>query len=160
MVIKILRTFAGRILDIKTTGHLEQIEFLESFLPRHKYKFSQNFEENLHILKRKHMVDSFLIADTDGSIMVSSEGNGHEEGMIGTSLLSFIKNELPDSEAVLIKRNESWFMLMPSNGKIIVVKAGSELSSIELRALSKELWGMLVSKKNDSPIKNKVFLSA
>jgi hypothetical protein len=92
--------------------------------------------------------------------MVSSEGNGHEEGMIGTSLLSFIKNELPDSEAVLIKRNESWFMLMPSNGKIIVVKAGSELSSIELRALSKELWGMLVSKKNDSPIKNKVFLSA
>jgi hypothetical protein len=89
-----------------------------------------------------------LVTNLDGSIVVSSEGNGHTEGIVGTAMLSYIKSELPDSESVLIKRNGHWFMMFPLNKKVFIVKAGSELSNIELKALAFELDGMLLSSKS------------
>ena len=139
MVFKILRNFARGVLDDDTSSPIVQIEFLKDFLSKHKYVYSQDFEENLNILKRKHLVDSFLVTNLDGSIVVSSEGNGHTDGIMGTAMLSYIKSELPDSESVLIKRSDGWFMLFSLNKKVFIVKAGSELSNIELKALSIEL---------------------
>ena len=143
MVFGLLKNFARGVLDDDTARPIVQIEFLKDFLSKHKYVYSQNFEENLSILKRKHLVDSFLVTNLDGSIVVSSEGNGHTEGIMGTAMLSYIKSELPDSESVLIKRNDNWFMLFPLNKKVFIVKAGSELSNLELRALSIELESLL-----------------
>ncbi|HPM85728.1 MAG: hypothetical protein PHY04_01235 [Candidatus ainarchaeum sp.] len=143
MVFKILKNFARGVLDDDTSSPIVQIEFLKDFLSKHKYVYSQNFEENLSILKKKHLVDSFLVTNLDGSIVVSSEGNGHTDGIMGTAMLSYIKSELPDSESVLIKRNDGWFMLFSLNKKVFIVKAGSELSNIELRALSIELESLL-----------------
>lgn len=143
MVFKILKNFARGVLDDDTSSPIIQIEFLKDFLSKHKYVYSQNFEENLSILKKKHLVDSFLVTNLDGSIVVSSEGNGHTDGIMGTAMLSYIKSELPDSESVLIKRNDGWFMLFSLNKKVFIVKAGSELSNIELRALSIELESLL-----------------
>jgi len=143
VVFGFLKNFARGVLDDDTASPIVQIEFLKDFLSKHKYVYSQNFEENLSILKRKHLVDSFLVTNLDGSIIVSSEGNGHTEGIMGTAMLSYIKSELPDSESVLIKRNDNWFMLFPLNKKVFIVKAGSELSNLELRALSIELESLL-----------------
>ncbi|OQA31744.1 MAG: hypothetical protein BWY55_00321 [archaeon ADurb.Bin336] len=148
MVFKILRNFARGVLDDDTSSPIVQIEFLKDFLSKHKYVYSQDFEENLNILKRKHLVDSFLVTNLDGSIVVSSEGNGHTDGIMGTAMLSYIKSELPDSESVLIKRSDGWFMLFSLNKKVFIVKAGSELSNIELKALSIELESLLNVNKN------------
>ncbi|MGI6589954.1 MAG: hypothetical protein ACOX1V_04830 [Candidatus Iainarchaeum sp.] len=148
MVFKILRNFARGVLDDNTSSPIVQIEFLKDFLSKHKYVYSQDFEENLNILKRKHLVDSFLVTNLDGSIVVSSEGNGHTDGIMGTAMLSYIKSELPDSESVLIKRSDGWFMLFSLNKKVFIVKAGSELSNIELKALSIELESLLNVNKN------------
>ena len=147
MIKRILRGFAGRVLADDTSKPIAQIEFLKDFLSRHKYVFSQDFEENLMVLKRKHLVDSFLVTNLDGSIVVSSEGDGHTEGIMGTAMLSYIKSELPDSESVLIKRSGAWFMLFPMNRKVFIVKAGSELSNVELKALAFELDGLMQSNK-------------
>ncbi len=149
MVIKVLRRFALRVLDDDTKKPHSQLDFLRDFLSKHKYVYSQDFEENLMILKRKHLVDSFLVTNLDGSLVVSSEGNGHTEGIMGTAMLSYIKSEMPDSESVLIKRNDSWFMLFPLEKKVFIVKAGSELSNIELRALAFELNGLLQTNKQN-----------
>lgn len=146
MVLKVLRGFAARVMD-DTSKPISQIEFLKDFLSRHKYVFTQDFEENLVVLKRKHLVDSFLVTSLDGSIIVSSEGNGHTEGIMGTAMLSYIKSELPDSESVLVKRSGSWFMLFPMDKKVFIVKAGSELSNIELKALAFELSSLMQSNK-------------
>lgn len=149
MVLKILKNFARGILDDDTSRPIVQIEFLKDFLSKHKYVYSQNFEDNLVILKKKHLVDSFLVTNLDGSIVVSSEGNGHTDGIMGTAMLSYIKSELPDSESVLIKRNNGWFMLFSLNKKVFIVKAGSELSNIELKVLSIELESLLNLNKNN-----------
>ena len=143
MVKRILRKFAAKVLDSDTSRPSSQIEFLRDFLSKHKYVYSEDFEENLSVLKRKHLVDSFLVTNFDGSVVVSSEGNGHSEGMIGTAMLSYIKSEMPESEAVLIKRDGGWFMLFPLNKKVFIVKAGSELSGIELKALAIELTSLM-----------------
>jgi hypothetical protein len=112
-------------------------------LSRHRYDFSEDFEENLMTLKRKHMVDSFVVTNTDGSVIVSSEGNGQMEGIIGTAMYSYIKSELPGSEAVLVKKDDGWFMILSVDKKIYIVKAGSELSNIELKALANELQSFI-----------------
>jgi hypothetical protein len=154
-MIKILRKFAARVLEDDTSRPDSQIDFLKDFLSKHKYVFSQDFEENLVILKRKHLVDSFLVTNLDGSIVVSSEGDGHTEGIMGTAMLSYIKSELPDSESVLIKRNGHWFMMFPLNKKVFIVKAGSELTNIELKSLAFELDGLMQSAKSGSEAKEK-----
>ena len=146
-MLKVLRKFAWRVLADDTKQPASQIEFLKDFLSKHKYVFSQDFEENLTILKRKHMVDGFMVTNLDGSLIVSSEANGHSEGIMGTAMLSYIKSELPDSESVLIKRNDSWFMLFPMEKKVFIVKAGSELSNIELRTLAFELSSLMQTNK-------------
>jgi len=150
MVLKVLRHFAWRVLDDDTKKPASQIEFLRDFLSKHKYVYSQDFEQNLVILRRKHMVDSFLVTNLDGSLVVSSEGNGHTEGIMGTAMLSYIKSELPDSESVLIKRNNSWFMLFPLEKKVFIVKAGSELSNIELKTLAFELNSLMQTNKQSA----------
>lgn len=147
MLKNLFKGFAGKVLEDGTSKPNAQIEFLKDFLSKHKYVYSQDFEENLIILKRKHLVDSFLVTNLDGSIVVSSEGDGHTEGIVGTAMLSYIKSEMPDSESVLIKRNGHWIMLFPLNKKVFIVKAGSELSNIELRALAFELDGLMHSVK-------------
>jgi len=145
---KIFKGFASKVLDSDTTSRPDsQIEFLQDFLARHKYVFTEDFEANLQVLKKKHWVDSFVVTNFDGSVVASSEGNGQSEGMIGTAMLSYIKSELPGSEAVLIKREEGWFMLFPLNKKVFVVKAGSELSNLELKALAFELTTLMTEKQ-------------
>lgn len=148
-MIRVLRRFASRVLDDDTSKPRSQLEFLRDFLSKHKYVYSQDFEENLMILKRKHLVDSFLVTNLDGSLVVSSEGNGHSEGIMGTAMLSYIKSELPDSESVLIKRDGHWLMMFPLNKKVFIVKAGSELTNLELKALAFELDGLMHGTKNN-----------
>ena len=145
-----LKFFAGRVLDDETAKPVSQLDFLKDFLSKHKYVYSNDFEENLVVLKKKHLVDSFLVTTMDGSVVVSSEGNGHTDGIIGTAMLSYIKGELPDSESVLIKRDSCWFMLFPLNKKVFIVKAGSELTNIELKSLAFELDGLMQACKQGS----------
>jgi hypothetical protein len=148
MIKGFLRGFANKVFDDQTSKPVSQIEFLKDFLSKHKYVFSNDFEENLNVLKRKHLVDSFLVTNLDGSVVVSSEGNGHTDGIMGTAMLSYIKSEMPDSESVLIKRNGHWFMLFPLNKKVFIVKAGSELTNLELKALAFELDGLMQVNKH------------
>ncbi len=140
MVRNFLKRFAYKVLDVDTTQKpQDQVDFLQDFLSKHNYIFSNNFEENLMILKRKHLVDAFLVTNMDGSVVVSSEGDGINEGWIGAAMFSYIKGELPSSEVLMVKKEDGWFMVSPYNKKIFIVKAGSELSNIELKALAVDL---------------------
>ena len=134
-----------RVEEIKQSS---QVDFLKDFLSKHKYVFSNDFGENLDILKRKHLVDDFVVTNFDGSVVATSNGNGHSEGIMGTAMFSYVKSEIPDSEAILIKRENGWFMLFALSKKVFIVKAGSELSGIELKALALDLSSLLEENKN------------
>jgi hypothetical protein len=55
---------------------------------------------------------------------------------------------MPKSETVLIKNNNDWSMLFAFGGKIYVIKAPASLSTIELKAISKEIEKFLEKKTN------------
>ncbi len=140
------RFFKKKEVDNSKSNY--QVEFLRDFLSKHNYIFSKDFGKNLEILKRKHLVDSFVVTNFDGSVIVSSDSSEHNDGMIGTAMLSYIKSELPQTETVLIKKEDGWFMLFNLNKKVFIVRAGSELSNLELRALAFELSALLDENKN------------
>jgi hypothetical protein len=141
-----LKLFSGKKGD-DTSKPVSQVEFLRDFLSKHNYVFSNDFQKNLEILKRKHLVDSFVVTNFDGSIVIASEDTSQSEAIMGTAMLSYIKSELSDSEAVLIKRSDGWFMLFALDKKVFIVRAGSELASIELKALALELSILLEENK-------------
>jgi hypothetical protein len=142
-----LKRFSRRIIGDETSKPETQVEFLRDFLSNHNYVFTEDFQENLAILKKKHLVDSFVVTNFDGSVVVTSEDSNQSEGIMGTAMLSYIKSEIPTSEAVLIKKEDSWIMLFTLNKKVFIVNAGSELSSIELKALALELSILLDENK-------------
>ncbi|MBT4597165.1 MAG: hypothetical protein HOC95_04280 [Candidatus Diapherotrites archaeon] len=141
-----LKLFSSKKSD-DTSKPVSQVEFLRDFLSKHNYVFSNDFQKNLEILKRKHLVDSFVVTNFDGSIVAASEDTSQSEAIMGTAMLSYIKSELSDSEAVLIKREDGWFMLFALDKKVFIVRAGSELASIELKALALELSILLEENK-------------
>lgn len=140
----------------ETSRPSSQVEFLKDFLSKHNYIFSNDFEENLEILKKKHLVDSFIVTNFDGSVVVTSEDSSQNDGIMGTAMLSYIKSEIPTSEAVLIKKEDGWIMLFTLLQKVFIVNAGSELSNIELKALALELGILLEENKNNLFEKNMV----
>jgi len=145
---KKLRTkFSKKIHNDGTSRPDSQVDFLRDFLSKHNFIFSDDFQENLEILKKKHLVESFVVTNFDGSIVAASDGNAQSEGIMGTAMLSYIQSEIPASEAVLIKKDDGWFMLFTLNEKVFIVQAGSELSSIELKALALELSILLDENK-------------
>jgi hypothetical protein len=151
----LLKRFSRSKFD-ETSRPSSQVEFLKDFLSNHNYIFSDDFEENLEILKKKHLVDSFVVTNFDGSVVVTSEDSSQNEGIMGTAMLSYIKSEIPTSEAVLIKKEDGWIMLFALLQKVFIVNAGSELSNIELKALALELGILLEENKNNLFEKNMV----
>lgn len=145
-----LRNFAQKVLDIDDTKLPEgQIRLLKDHMARHRQEMDAqaNLREMVSFLKRKHLVDSICVSEADGSTVISSNGNDLSEAVTATALFNYISTEVPASEAVMIKANGGWFMLIQSQEKVYAVKAPASLSTIELKALAKDVEKMLKSKQ-------------
>ena len=153
---RLFRRVASSVLEIDDTAvPYEQLEILNDFLSKHQFDLSSgNIEKLLRELKKKHLVDSISVIGKDGELVVSSEGNGNQEASLASSLLNYIDAEIATPESVLIKGNNSWFMLFPFNSKTYIIKAQASLSNIELKALAKELESF-VSEKNKIALEEK-----
>ena len=145
---KAVARIASLVLDLDDTQQpAEQIAALNDFLSRHKFEIkTSDIDEFLGMLKKKHFVDSITISKF-GELVASSEGNGVSDSFTSTALLEFITKQIAKPETVLLKLPSGWFMLFPLNESIYIVKAGTNLSTIELRALSKEIEKFIVREK-------------
>ena len=142
---KFSRFFASKILDLDDTAvPVEQFRIISDLFSRHHFSFaSKNFKEIMQTLKKKHVVDSIIVAKKDGNIVASSEGNGFHDAIMGTALFNYVCSELPKSKSVFVKQDDSWFMVFPFDEKIFVIKSSASLSTIELRALARELDSLM-----------------
>jgi len=140
IVSKTITRIASLVLDLDDTRQpLEQLAVLNDFLAKHDFTLETGtMEKFLHTLKKKHLVDSITIANS-GEVLASSGGNGIGEGMASTALFDFISKQLSKPETVLIKMPSGWHMIFPLNQKMYIIKAGANLSTIELRALAREI---------------------
>jgi len=137
---KLLRGFAGVVLDFDDTSYpQEQFDVISS----HSKRFTFNTEVKelnslVKILTKKHLVDSIAVVEKDGSVVVSSNGTSFSEGIKASALLNYISSEMPRSSTVMIK-DDAWYMLYPFKGKIYIVKAHNNLTTIEMRAIAREI---------------------
>jgi len=146
----ILRDFAHKVLDIDDTKLPEgQIRLLKDHMAKYKQQMKEaaSLREMVNFLKRKHLVDSICVSEADGSTVISSNGNDLSEAVTATALFNYISSEVPSSEAVMIKANGEWFMLMQSEKKVYAVKAPASLTTIELKALARDVEKALKSKQ-------------
>lgn len=144
-VSSLLRKVTRKMLDVDNDSppH-DQMDLLHNFLARHKWELNtSSLQDLIQGMKKKHLVDSICICSPNGSIVISTDENDFSEALIGSALFNYIKNELPESETVLIKDKDNWFMVFPYNGKIYIIRAGADLTTIELRALAKEVESFL-----------------
>lgn len=147
------RGIANTILDLDTTSvPQEQMNALNDILARHRFNTNaKTLEELVNILKKKHLVDEISVTQKNGSLLVSSAGNGVSQAITASALFNYIQSELPKSETILIK-NHSWNMLFSFGGKIYIVKAPASLTTIELKAISKEVEAFLEKKTKEKPL--------
>lgn len=139
------RAFATKVLAIDNTAQpKEHIRAIRELLCKNGVELNgDSLPEVLSKLKQKHLVDSVIVTKRDGSILATTEQNGIKQAITGTALFNYVSSELEKTESVLIKSNGDWFMVFPFGEKIFVVKAAASLSTVELKALAKELDNFL-----------------
>ena len=144
---KLLMRFAEKVLDVdETVEPTAHIKFLEDYSGRLVFDTrADDVMGFLKVLKKKHLVDEIVVSTLNGSAIASTNGHSVSQAITGAALFNYVKSELPKSETVLVKSN-GWHMLFVYNKKLYLVKAGSDLSNIELKALAKEIDRYLAQK--------------
>ncbi|MFH1224615.1 MAG: hypothetical protein V1676_02305 [Candidatus Diapherotrites archaeon] len=143
------RLVNGILAYDETTVPKEQLDFLYNYTS--KFDFNAEVKELnalVKTLKKKHMVDSICVSYGNGTCLISSNGNGMNEAVTGTALFNYISSEIPRSEAVLIKGEDDWYMIMPFRDKIYIIRAGSNLASVEMKAIAKDVEIFLDSRNS------------
>lgn len=142
---RLVRSVTKRVLDVED-NHTpqEQMKLLNTFLSRHKFELNtSSIQDLVQSMKKKHLVDSICICSPNGSIVISTDENDFSEAIIGSAMFNYIKTELPESDTILVKDKENWFMIFPYNGKIYIIRAASDLTRVELQVLAKEIESFL-----------------
>ncbi|HLD58643.1 MAG TPA: hypothetical protein VI977_03315 [archaeon] len=139
---------ASIILDIDDTQQpKEQIAALNDFLARNRFDIeTTDLVEFLGLLKKKHLVDSITISRA-GEVVASSSNNGIGDSFASAALLEFVAKQISKPETILLKMANHWFMVFPFGQNIYIVKASTNLSTIELRAVAREIEEFLKKEK-------------
>jgi len=142
---KIFGAFAKAILDIDDTSRpVQHLEFFRDYSDKFNFDTgTDDAQKFLNELKKKHLVDDIVVASFNGGAILSTNGNSVSRALSGAALFNYVHSELPKSESLMIKSN-GWHMIVPYNKKLYIVKATSDLSNIELKALAKEIESFLL----------------
>jgi len=137
---------AYKVLDLDDTVQpTEQLKLFEDYLDKFEFDTNtSNINEFLDVLKKKHLVDDIVISTMDGSSIASTNGDSVSIAVSGAALYSYIQSEIPKSESILVKSQGQWNVFFPHNSRLYILKASSDISVIELRALAKEIDSFLV----------------
>ncbi len=144
-----LKNFAEKVLDIDNTSiPKNQMDALNDYMLRFNFNTNtSDLNKLVGILRKKHLVDSICVSNSNGSLIVSSNGTDLNQALTGTALFNYIQSEIPNSKAVLIK-SDAWYMILPHNKRVYIVKAASDLSPVELRAIANDVEEFF--KRNES----------
>jgi len=133
--------FAAKVLDFDHTALPEQqFAMIQDVLANESIQIKgTEAKELLSCLKRKHLVNSITVRRLKNDVVFSSSGNGQVESKSALNLMSFASKNFATADIVTLRTEKNWVMLMPFEGSIYIVKANSCLSTVELRAIAREI---------------------
>jgi hypothetical protein len=136
----LMKGIASKVLDLEDERMNEQFKMLKEAARNNRFDLDvAELKQLVKVLKAKHAVDSIIVAYNNGSLLISSNGPDLKDAITGSALLSYIRSEIPKSEAVFIKKSKGWYMLYPQGRKIYIVHAANNLHSVELHAIAEDL---------------------
>lgn len=141
----LITRFAARILDVDNTAiPEEQFAMIQDMLANNRFEVKgKEVKELLGCLKKKHLVNSITVRKAKEGLVYSSSGNGSSESRQGEDLLKYINSNFDKTDFITMRTNKEWVMLFPTQQNVYIVKANSALSTVELRALAKEIEKLL-----------------
>lgn len=147
-----VKRFASRVLDLDESPvrNTPQYQLMFEATRNNHYDLDvAELKELVSVLKKKHVIESVLVAYQNGSLILSSNGQDVKEAIKGTALYSYVRSEIPKSTSILIKADD-WYMLHPFNKKIYIVRATASLSYPELKAISEDIESFLGAKNAEA----------
>lgn len=145
----IVRRFAGKILDLDDTRvPEEQMKFMQHHLNKFNFELNgQDKDEIMELMKKKHLVDVITVSDKNGSLLISTNGTSRTDALTEVAMFNYVQSEMKKPELIMIK-GSSWIMLVPHGNKIYSIKAPTNLTHIELKALAKDVENSLDKQKS------------
>ncbi|MCX6799272.1 MAG: hypothetical protein NTW59_04225 [Candidatus Diapherotrites archaeon] len=141
----ILARLAAKVLDFDdTVVPRQQLIVLNDVLAkRHPPIVGKEAREILQCIKKKHLVNSVTVGKSENGVVFSSEGDGHAEVRSAVALVKHINSNIGKADVVALRGEREWLSLLSLDSSLYIVRANSSLSTIELRALAKEVEGAL-----------------
>ncbi|MCD6434191.1 MAG: hypothetical protein J7L14_01105 [Candidatus Diapherotrites archaeon] len=138
---KLFRNTIMRLLAIEDlTPPEEQLKALNDLIAKYDIKItSQSSRRILQDLKRRHLVDSIIVSDNNGNLLLSTETNGLKDAIIASSVFQYATTEFRRSNFFFLKDNKGWVMFFTHNKRLFIVRAQSNLEPVELKALAKDV---------------------
>ncbi len=133
--------FAAKVLDFDHTALPEQqFALIQDVLANESVQIrGTEPKELLSCLKRKHLVNSITVTRLKNDVVFSSSGNGQAESKNASNLMNFATKNFATADLVTMRTEKDWVMLMPFGKSIYIVKANSCLSTVELKAIAREI---------------------
>lgn len=140
-VSRLFTQMAAKIIAVDdTVVPAEQLQAVREMLKSRQFSLEgKDARKLLQGVKGKHLVNSITVVKANSSLVFSSEGNGIREAENAADFFQYAGNRISKTEAIAVKRSRDWVMMLSSQGKIFVVKANSSISTIEMRAIAKDI---------------------
>jgi hypothetical protein len=130
-----------RVIGKKTPDEKrdERIKFLKELLWTEVHKIVKKPADYVKNVEKDFYVDSLIISKKDGSVLMSSGGEGFAKAVKGSSICEYIQSEYPDAKFTVIKDKEGYNYIYPIGDLVCLLRSSGEISEIEVKRIIHKL---------------------
>jgi hypothetical protein len=117
----------------------ERIQFLKDLLWMEVQRIAKKPGEYACNVAKDFYVDSLIISKKDGSVLMSSDGDGFDRAVKGSSLYEYIASEMPGTKSLTIKDKNGYNIIYPVGDLVCLLRSSGEISDLEVKRIAERL---------------------
>jgi hypothetical protein len=112
-----------------------RIELLKELLWVETQRIAKKPSDYVSNVAKDFYVNSLIISKKDGSVLMSSDGDGFAKAVKGSSIYEYITSEFPDAKFMTIKDGKGYNVIYPVGDMICLLQSPGEISDIEVKRI-------------------------
>ena len=117
----------------------ERVKFLKELLWVEVQKIAKKPADYVKNVAKDFYVDSLIISKKDGSVLMSSEGDGFANAVKGSSVYEYITSEFPGAKFLTIKDESGYNVIYPVGDLVCLLRSSGEISDLEVKRIVQRL---------------------
>jgi len=117
----------------------ERVKFLKELLWMEIQKIAKKPADYVKNVAKDFYVDSLIISKKDGSVLMSSDGDGFASAVKGSSVYEYITSEFPDAKFLTIKDGSGYNIIYPVGDLVCLLRSSGEISDLEVKRIVQRL---------------------